>query len=177
MYIISACKVLIICHVYYASKMHSAERMISYGIKRLSIEQLNGKQREAVVSFVEGKDVLVSLPMGFGKSICFQILPFVLDYMSSPSPGEVVDKYIALIIKPTAAIMCDQVSRLVSVGYISRFYKPRAKRHQHKTCCCARKIRVCVYIPGIAVTSKIQGNAVIPTSTKMCLLLMKHTVF
>ena len=47
---------------------------------RLSIKQLNGKQREAVVSFVEGKDIFVSLPTGFEKSICFQIVPFVLDY-------------------------------------------------------------------------------------------------
>ena len=102
--------------------MQSVEGAISYGTKRLSIEQLNGKQREAVVSFVEGKDVFVSLPTGFGKSICFQILPFVLDYMSSPSPGEeVVDKYIALIVEPTAAIMRDQVSRLLSVGISAAF--------------------------------------------------------
>ena len=68
------------------------------------------------------KNVFVSLPTGFGKSICFQILPFVLDYMNSPSPAEeVVDKYIALIVEPTAAIMRDQVSRLLSVGISAAF--------------------------------------------------------
>ena len=102
--------------------MQSVEGAISYGAKRLSIKQLNGKQREAVMSFVEGKDVFVSLPTGFGKSICFQILPFVLDYMNSPSPvEEVVDKYITLIVEPTAAIMRDQVSRLLSVGISAAF--------------------------------------------------------
>ena len=102
--------------------MQSVEGAISYGAKRLSIKQLNGKQREAVMSFVEGKDVFVSLPTGFGRSICFQILPFVLDYMNSPSPAEeVVDKYIALIVEPTAAIMRDQVSRLLSVGISAAF--------------------------------------------------------
>ena len=74
------------------------------------------------MSFVEGKDVFVSLPTGIGKSICFQILPFVLDYMNSPSPGEeVVDKYIALTVESTAAIMRDQVSRLLSVGISAAF--------------------------------------------------------
>ena len=46
--------------------MQSVEGAISYGTKRLSIEQLNGKQREAVVSFVERKDVFVSLPTAEG---------------------------------------------------------------------------------------------------------------
>ena len=59
---------------------------------------------------------------GLWESICFQIVSFVLDYMNSPSPAEeVVDKYIALIVKPTAAIMRDQVSRLLSVGISATF--------------------------------------------------------
>ena len=49
-------------------------------------------------------------------------MSFVLDYMNSPSPAEeVVDKYIAWIVEPTAAIMHDQVSRLLSVGISATF--------------------------------------------------------
>lgn len=44
---------MIICRV--TSKMQSVEGAISYGAKRLSIKQLNGKQREVVMSFVEGR--------------------------------------------------------------------------------------------------------------------------
>ena len=45
--------------------------------------------------------------------VYFQILPFVLDYTNSTLPAEeVVDKYIALIVVHTAAIMRDETSRL-----------------------------------------------------------------
>ena len=109
--------------------MESIERAMSYAAERLSIEQLNDKQREAVLAFVEGKDVFVSLPTGFGKSICFQSLPYVLDYMKSPKLSskedirvhEVVNKHIALIVELTAAIMRDQVSKLQSTGISAAF--------------------------------------------------------
>lgn len=39
------------------SKIESVEGVISYRAKGLLIEQLNGKQIEAVMSFVEWKDV------------------------------------------------------------------------------------------------------------------------
>ena len=35
------------------------------------------QQKKAILAVYEWKDVFVSLPTGFGKSICFQILPFV----------------------------------------------------------------------------------------------------
>ena len=41
--------------------------------------QLKEKQIEAITSFVEGQDVFVSLPTGFGKSTIYAILPAVFD--------------------------------------------------------------------------------------------------
>jgi bloom syndrome protein len=40
---------------------------------------LKEKQLEAVLSFLNGKDVFVSLPTGYGKSIIYAILPLVFD--------------------------------------------------------------------------------------------------
>ena len=34
---------------------------------------------EAILAFVSGRDVFVSLPTGYGKSICYASLPFVFD--------------------------------------------------------------------------------------------------
>ena len=53
------------------SKIESVKGVISYRAKGLLIEQLNSKQIEALMSFVEWKDVFVSLYqlIGFGKSI------------------------------------------------------------------------------------------------------------
>lgn len=40
---------------------------------------LKEKQIEAIDSFVKGKDVFVSLPTGYGKSIIYASLPLVFD--------------------------------------------------------------------------------------------------
>ena len=40
---------------------------------------LKEKQREAVLEFISGKDVFVSLPTGYGKSLIYGILPLAFD--------------------------------------------------------------------------------------------------
>ncbi len=40
---------------------------------------LKEKQLEAIISFVSGRDTFVLLPTGYGKSICYAILPSVFD--------------------------------------------------------------------------------------------------
>ena len=40
---------------------------------------LKPKQLEAVANFCNGKDVFVSFPTGYGKSIIYGILPLVYD--------------------------------------------------------------------------------------------------
>ena len=47
--------------------------------KKLGYEVLKEKQIEAVSSFIEGNDVFVSLPTGYGKSLIYAILPFLFD--------------------------------------------------------------------------------------------------
>ena len=55
------------------------EQAMRYAAERIGIPSLNEKQKEAVRAFVGGKDVFVSLPTGFGKSVCFQSVLFVFD--------------------------------------------------------------------------------------------------
>ena len=40
---------------------------------------LKEKQFEAILNFVSGRDVFVSLPTGYGKSIIYAILPRIFD--------------------------------------------------------------------------------------------------
>ena len=46
--------------------------------------ELKPEQEEAVASFVRGADVFVSLPTGYGKSLCFGLLPRVFDLLRTP---------------------------------------------------------------------------------------------
>ena len=42
---------------------------------------LNPEQMEAVVHFLQGEDVFISLPTGAGKSLCYVVLPFVFIFI------------------------------------------------------------------------------------------------
>ena len=51
--------------------------------------------QEQVISFVQGSDVFVGLPMGSGKSLCYNILPDVFNSLRK------VKSSIAVIVSPT----------------------------------------------------------------------------
>ena len=70
---------------------------------RLGIESLHKEQREAIEDVISGRDVLMILPTGFGKSACYQI------------PGMVLPKPVVLI-SPLLALLRDQQSKLDSRG-------------------------------------------------------------
>ena len=54
----------------------------------VGIASLKAKQREAITRFVGGEDVFICLPTGFGKSLCYALLPLVFDYPISSLPLE-----------------------------------------------------------------------------------------
>ena len=45
------------------------------------VTSLKGKKAEAIASFVEGTHVFMCLPTGYGKSLCFALLPLVFDHL------------------------------------------------------------------------------------------------
>jgi ATP-dependent DNA helicase RecQ len=74
-------------------------------------------QREAIEAVLAGRDSIVVLPTGGGKSLCFQ-LPALVD---SPTAGGATGPSgshgsLALVISPLIALMKDQVDGLVAQG-------------------------------------------------------------
>ena len=57
---------------------------LSYALQRLGTPNmiLKPEQRSVIESICNGKDTLVWLLTGFGKSVCYQTLLFVFDKMS-----------------------------------------------------------------------------------------------
>ena len=99
-----------------ASVAEELHRCLSYALKRLGTPelQLKAEQRSAIESVYRGKDVFVWLPTGFGKSICYQTLPFVFDSKLgrvNSQCGSVV-----LVVSPLIALMVDQVVGLRERG-------------------------------------------------------------
>ena len=77
---------------------------VSYALRCINREQfqLKAKQEEALRHLYQGKDVFAWIPTGYGKSICYQLLPFMYGYKrrcSSSSPR----RSIAIILHSTAS--------------------------------------------------------------------------
>ena len=93
------------------------EKVIEGAAKDIGICELKKEQKKAVYLFVGGKDVFISLPTGYGKSICFALLPLVFDRMR----GDV--GAIVLCISPLTALMMEQRTKFsvrgISTEYIS----------------------------------------------------------
>ncbi|MEI8072203.1 MAG: DEAD/DEAH box helicase, partial [Planctomycetota bacterium] len=67
-------------------------------------DQLRPLQAEAIHSALDGRDSLVVMPTGGGKSLCYQLPPLVT---------ETTD----VVISPLVALMKDQVDSLEAIGY------------------------------------------------------------
>ena len=63
--------------------------------------QLKEEQKKAVQAICEGRDVFVWLPTGFGKSLRYQLLPFVFDHRRGSGKSTV------LVVSPLIALMVE----------------------------------------------------------------------
>ena len=63
--------------------MEADKRSLDVAIEETRIEMgystLKEKQIEAIAAFAQGKDTVVILPTGYGKSIIYSMIPFVFD--------------------------------------------------------------------------------------------------
>ena len=55
---------------------------VSYAFHKLQMTDvtLKAKQRSAMEAIYNRQDVFVWLPTGYGRSLCYQVLPFIMDY-------------------------------------------------------------------------------------------------
>ena len=84
---------------------------VSLAMMHLGINvNLKNQQREALEAIYEGKDVVCLLPTGYGKSLIYQLAPFLLGQKSGNHNS------IGLVISPLNSIMHDQVRTLAARG-------------------------------------------------------------
>ena len=77
---------------------------------------LKSEQIEAIQHLYNGKDVFLWLPTGFGKSICYEILPFIMDYKLGRCESGQRSYSMVLVISPLVSLMVDQVTSLQQRG-------------------------------------------------------------
>ena len=96
------------------------DRALAYTLSCVKREGLclKDQQEEAVKRLSEGKDVFVWFPTGYGKSICYQLLPFVSDVKLGRTNAPLVDRSVVLVIFP---LVSDSTQILLSVSFIHIF--------------------------------------------------------
>src|SRR6202163_4356586 len=77
-------------------------------LERFGLDAFRPGQREAVEAALQGRDSLVVMPTGGGKSLCYQLPALATDGMP--------DRPLVLVVSPLIALMTDQLSRLQQAG-------------------------------------------------------------
>ena len=90
-----------------------AEAASLYGYANLKVEQ-----KRVLKSFVEGRDVFVSLPTGYGKSLCYALLPAIFNMKTGLTE---LKTSICLIVSPLIALMKDQSVLFAQKGIPAAF--------------------------------------------------------
>jgi len=103
-----------------ASSSFNFDRALAYALSCVKQEGLSLKdqQVETVKHLSEGKDVFVWFPTSYGKSICYQLLPFVFDIKLGRTNAPLVDRSVVLVISP---LVSDSTWILLSMSFIRIF--------------------------------------------------------
>ncbi|HEX6995870.1 MAG TPA: DEAD/DEAH box helicase, partial [Gammaproteobacteria bacterium] len=80
-------------------------------------DAFRGRQEQAIAAALEGRDVLVLMPTGGGKSLCYQIPALVRDG-------------VGLVVSPLIALMEDQVRALREAGVAAAFLNSTLRRRE-----------------------------------------------
>jgi RecQ family ATP-dependent DNA helicase len=80
-------------------------------LQRFGLERFRPGQREAVQAALDGRDSLVVMPTGGGKSLCYQLPALAGDLDPTQEGGGLV-----VVVSPLIALMSDQWRRLQDAG-------------------------------------------------------------
>jgi DNA topoisomerase-3 len=90
--------------------------------ERFGFQGFRPHQREVVEQLVQGRDVLLVMPTGAGKSLCYQL------------PG-VARRGTTLVVSPLIALMDDQVGKLQAQGFRAERIHSGLGREAARDCC------------------------------------------
>ena len=91
------------------------QRVIADVARDLGYELLTTEQADTITDFLHGRDVLVCLPTGSGKSLYFALLPKVVDVLKAAIGVKFQRPNILVVITPLISLMEDQVAHFSAI--------------------------------------------------------------
>ncbi len=75
----------------------------AFSYKQLGLPHvsLKDEQSSAIKAIYEGRDMFVCLPTGFGKSLCYHTLPFVMNHKLNRAGQEAARSSAVIVISPS----------------------------------------------------------------------------
>ena len=100
-----------------AVTLQGFDEAVTYALRAVGKEHmvLKTEQLQAIHHIYDGKDVFLWLPTGFGKSICYETLPFVFDFKLERVSGT-ASSSVVIVVSPLVSLMADQVASLRKRG-------------------------------------------------------------
>ncbi|XP_019860537.1 PREDICTED: mediator of RNA polymerase II transcription subunit 34-like [Amphimedon queenslandica] len=92
------------------------DEAVQYALEQAGISEMKLKEEQiATISMIlKGRDVFVWLPTGFGKSVCFETLPFIFDYKLGRIGTQACS--LVIVLSPLIALIVNQVTNLRQCG-------------------------------------------------------------
>ena len=92
--------------------------------------ELKAKQRQSIEAALEGKDVFVTLPTGYGKSMIFHLLPLCARHLQlSKAP-------IVIVVAPLLSLVEDQLAKVTGLGKAVQLKQGAVSHKVHWTLGC-----------------------------------------
>ena len=133
-------------------------RAVQFAMDQLGVTALKDKQMEAIQNFVRGHDCFVILPTGYGKTLCYALLPFVFDHLRKRTPRS----SIVVCVSPLVSLMMDQFSKYSLKGLATVCWGSTGRLFGHIVEC-GRWIPVSIYKPwSIAYRNKQRKQMLSP---------------
>ena len=106
----------------------SMDTAIETAVRKLGYREAKNLQAKFIKEFVSGNNVFVSVPTGYGKTVCYACLPLIFDTLH----GHELPYSVIIVISPLKALMKEQVLILKAKGLSVIQISSDSARHKNK---------------------------------------------
>ncbi|XP_053388928.1 ATP-dependent DNA helicase RecQ-like [Mercenaria mercenaria] len=106
--------------------MDRFDSAVAFALQKNGYSELRENQRVVIEQYVNGDDALLCSPTGSGKSLIFEMAPFMFQYMENKDK-----ECTCLVVSPLTALMNAQVEKLIKKNIKAVYFKDNEQKGRH----------------------------------------------